>query len=219
MINVFAMKFLIMSLFVFSCAHAQIYPDSWWMNVSQQELKSWEIPPQAADRNKNEVILSKRNELGQFSNLADVSFEMDGIRYTSLEGLWQGMKYPENSNDERNLNPNIQWKHTRSEVYLMSGKDAKKAGDLANENMKKLGIQWITYQGQKINFKTDGAHDHYDIIYRASLNKVNQNPNLKSLLLKTKGLTLLPDHTQYPGQTAAYEYFNIYMKIRAFASE
>ena len=214
------MKILFLSLFVFSCSHAQTtYSDSWWKAVPQDELKSWEIPPQAADRNKNEVVLSKRNELGQFSNLADIGFEMDGIHYTSLEGLWQGMKYPESKNDERNLNPQVKWAHTREEVYHMSGFDAKRAGDLANENMKKLGINWITYQGQKINYKTDGVMEHYKIIYRASLNKVNQNPELKVLLMKTAGLTLLPDHTQYPGQTPAYEYYNIYMKIRALASE
>ena len=71
-------SFLFVVLFV-GCVHAQSdssagvgadgFPNIWWKEVPADQLPGWEIPPQAADRAKGEVVLSKRNELGQFSNL------------------------------------------------------------------------------------------------------------------------------------------------------
>jgi len=204
-----------------SCVHAQKnigndgFPDSWWIEIPLDQVKDWEIPPQAARRDLGEVILSKRTELGIFSNLSEAHFVLDGQKYSSIEGLWQGMKYPENNQDERLKDPNIIWPYTREQVYKMSGFEAKKAGDLANENMKKLGIKWITYQGEKIEYNSDsGQIKHYNIIYKASLEKVKQNENIKNLLLQTKSLKFKPDHTQQPNPKPAYLYFDIYMRIR-----
>jgi predicted NAD-dependent protein-ADP-ribosyltransferase YbiA (DUF1768 family) len=191
------------------------YPSEWWKPVPENEAASWEILPQAADPNNNEVILSKRTELGIFSNLPAARFELDGQVYESLEGLWQSLKYPENAQDERLQNPEVHWEYTRQEVMKLTGFDAKKAGDKANENMRKLGITWVTYQGQKFEPKTSGAQTHYDLIYRASVAKVEQNPAIKALLIKTGNLKLLPDHKQDANVTPAYKFFEIYMKIRA----
>ncbi|MBC7457686.1 MAG: NADAR family protein, partial [Bdellovibrionaceae bacterium] len=168
-----------------------------------------------ADRSKGEVILSKRNELGQFSNLAAAPFVMDGIKYASVEGLWQGMKYPENANDERLKDPSVVWPYSREQVYAMSGFESKTAGDLANVNMKKLGIKWITYRGEKVEYNGSGVQRHYQIILNASRAKIAQNPNLKKLLLSTGDLKFLPDHTQQPNPNPAYLYFDIYLKIRS----
>lgn len=190
------------------------FPDLWWKPVPKEQLASWEIGPQEADRSKGEVILSKRNELGQFSNLSSNTFVLDGVKYNSLEGLWQGMKYPENPQDERFKNAKVVWPYTREQVYAMDGFAAKDAGDIANKNMKELGISWITYQGKKIEYKTTGKAEHYDIIYKASVAKIEQNPDLKKLLLSTGNLKFLPDHAQQPGAAPAYLYFDIYMKIR-----
>lgn len=44
------------------------YPPEWWAPVPESEKESWEILPQEAA--PGEVILSKRTELGVFSNLA-----------------------------------------------------------------------------------------------------------------------------------------------------
>lgn len=192
------------------------YPDVWWSYVPLSDLKSWEIAPQAADRSKGEVILSKRTELGIFSNLSEAHFVYDGIHYSSIEGLWQGMKYPEGPSDDRLKDQSVVWPYTREQVYKMSGFESKAAGDVANANMKKLGIKWITYKGQKIDYKTDlGKLEHYKIIFNASEQKVLQNPNIKKLLLSTDGLKLLPDHVQQPNPDPAYLYFDIYMKIRS----
>lgn len=219
LIQTFVSLFLLCCLS--SCAHADvvqksnIYPDAWWMKIPADQIKGWEIPPQAADRTKNEVILSKRTELGIFSNLSESKFQLDGITYASVEGLWQGMKYPDNTNDDRLKDPTIVWPYTRAQVYLMSGFEAKAAGDLANANMKKLGIKWITYQGEKIEYNSEtGKIKHYEIIFRASEQKVLQNPAIKDLLVRTGDLKFLPDHQQQPNPNPAYLYFDIYMKIR-----
>jgi hypothetical protein len=53
------------------------------------------------------VILSKRNELGILSNFAPTPFTLHGKRYASVEGFWQMMLYPENSNDPRAKFPGI----------------------------------------------------------------------------------------------------------------
>ena len=194
------------------------YNDEWWKPVPASELPAWETPPQAADRTKNEVVLSKRTELGVFSNLALSPFEMDGIKYQSIEGLWQGMKFPDNENDERFIDSTtgarVAWPVTREQVYAMSDFESKKAGDQANEIMKKLGIKWVTYFGQKIEYKGKDQAAHYAIIYDASVAKIEQNPLIKQLLLKTKGLSFILDHKQDSNSPAAYRTDLIYMKIR-----
>lgn len=215
---------LSLCLLLCGCIHASAqvdkqldsYPDAWWVYVPPEQLKDWEVPPHAADRLKGEVVLSKRTELGVFSNLAKAHFELDGIHYASIEGLWQGMKYPDGPSDERLKDPNIVWPYTREQVYKMSGFESKAAGDIANANMKKLGIKWITYQGKKIDYKTEvGKVEHYNIIYRASEQKVLQNIEIKKLLIQTGQLNFLSDHKQQPNPDPAYLYFDIYMKIRS----
>lgn len=201
-----------------SCALASLntsaYPDEWWKPVPDDQVAGWEIPPQAADRSKNEVVLSKRNELGQFSNLGAAAFELDGLHYASVEGLWQAMKYPESASDERALDKSITWAYTREQVMAMSGFEAKKAGDLANENMKKLGIKWITYKGYKFEYNGAGQDYHYNLILNACRAKIEQNPKLKQLLLSTAPLTFLADHKQRPDTLPSYKYNEIYFKIR-----
>lgn len=191
------------------------YPDRWWQPVPADQLPGWEIPPQSADRSKGEVVLSKRNELGQFSNLGATPFVLDGDAYASVEALWQGMKYPENAADDRLKNPSVVWKRTRSQVMQLSGFEAKAAGNEANANLKKLGIRWITYQGQKLEWNGKDVQAHYNLIYRACRAKLDQNPALKDLLLSTKNLKLMPDHNESPGASPSYFYAEIYTKLRA----
>lgn len=218
-------KYLFFILFTAGCVHASSvmttdrFPDAWWAPVPADQIKGWEILPDSVNRSNKEVVLSKRNELGQFSNLGSVSFEMDGIQYKSLEALWQGMKYPDNPNDDRLKDPTVVWPYTREQVYQMDGFPAKKAGDIANANMKKMGIKYITYQGQKIEYNGSGMNRHYEIIYQASKNKVLQNPALKELLLSTKDLKFFPDHKQQANPNPAYLYHEIYMKIRSEIAE
>lgn len=192
------------------------YPDLWWQAVPKdQTVPGWEITPDKANRAAGEVILSKRNELGLLSNFASAPFTLDGDNYASIEGLWQSLKYPENLNDERFKDPSVSWPFTRTEVMNMTAFDAKHAGEVGSANMKKLGIKWVTYKGEKIYYAGIDQDKHYQIMLRASRAKLENNPQIKNVLMSTKTLKLLPDHAQQPGAPPAYQYYDIYMKLRA----
>ena len=123
------------------------YPAHWWTPVSKEGAPDWEILPQEAG--PGEVILSKRNELGLLSNFAATPFTFHGKQYASIEGFWQMMKFPEDADDPRSKFPGLEWKFTREQVAQMTGFDAKHAGDQANENMKTMGIDWVTFEGMR----------------------------------------------------------------------
>ncbi len=190
------------------------YPTEWWKPFPKEQAESWEILPQ--DAKAGEVILSKRNELGVFSNLALAPFKLDGELYNSVEGLWQGMKYPDPAlkDDPRlKISP---WPHTRKEVYLMSGWNGKIAGNEANDIYKKNNLSLVSYKDRQFlaKDKAEGSQFHFELITRAIREKVNQNPKIRELLLKTKGLVLKPDHKIGENEPPAYEYYKILMKIR-----
>ncbi len=189
------------------------YPDLWWAPVEDPSAPSWEILPQTANRAAKEVILSKRNELGVFSNLSASPFELDGVKYASLEALWQSLKYPEGPDDERLKDKTIIWPYTRDQVRMLTSFESKDAGNAANANMKKLGIAWVTYQNKKMLYKTTDQMAHYALICRATMAKFEQNKIVSNLLAKTKGLKLLPDHKE-DTSAPAYKYFDIWMRIR-----
>src|SRR5208283_2908942 len=108
----------------------------------------WEILPQAAK--PGEVIVSKRNELGILSNFAATPFTYRGQRYASVEGFWQMMLYPEGPDDPRAQAKGIVWPHTRGEVSHLTAFDAKDAGTFAEDNMRKMGIDWVTFEGKRM---------------------------------------------------------------------
>jgi hypothetical protein len=188
------------------------YPAAWWQAADRATAPSWEILPQ--DAGPCEVILSKRNELGLLSNFAPTPFDLDGVRYASLEGFWQAMKYPEGPNDPRANIPGFTWPHTRAQVMQMTAFEAKAAGDVGSNAMRALGINYVTYQGQRLDYRTVAKGDHYNLIVRATWAKVSQNQNVKDVLLATKDLTLMPDHAQEANASPAWEYFKIWTEIR-----
>ncbi|MBI3004208.1 MAG: hypothetical protein HYY49_02185 [Ignavibacteriales bacterium] len=189
------------------------YPAHWWAPVSTEDKPEWEILPQEAKNGV--VILSKRNELGVLSNFAATPFEFRGKRYASLEGFWQMMLYPEGNEDPRATFPGLQWKYTRDQVAHMISFEAKNAGELAEENMKRMGIDWVTFEGKQMEYKPDTPGDHYRLIVSATWEKVKQNPNVKKVLLSTGNLNLKPDHHQEPNAPAAWRYCEILTDIRA----
>ncbi|HEY2759457.1 MAG TPA: NADAR family protein [Pirellulales bacterium] len=197
-----------------TAAHDTRYPARWWERVSKEGAPSWEILPQEAG--PGEVILSKRQpDLGLLSNFAATPFEFHGKKYASLEGLWQSMKFPEGSDDSRAKLPGVQWKFSRDEVGNMTAFDAKNAGDLGSENMKKMGINWVTFDGKQIEYKPKQPGEHYRLIVEATEEKVRQNPAVKAALLSTGDLVLKPDHHQEADAPAAWHYFDILMQIRS----
>ena len=189
------------------------YPAHWWAPVPREGVPGWEILPQEAK--PGEVILSKRNELGILSNFAPTPFVYRGRRYASLEGFWQMMLYPESGDDPRARFPGLQWKYSREQVSQMSSFEAKDAGTLAEENMNRMGIQWVTFEGKQIEYRPKAAGEHYDLIVAATWEKIRRNPEVKKVLLSTGTLILRPDHYQEADAPAAWRYYDILMKIRA----
>ena len=192
---------------------AQPYPAHWWTPVPEANKPDWEILPQAAK--PGEVILSKRNELGILSNFAPTPFTLYGKRYASVEGFWQMMLYPEGASDPRANFSGITWAYTRDAVSQMTAFDAKNAGDLGEQNMKKMGIDWVTFRGKRIKYWSPEKGEHYRLIVEAMRAKLEQNPQVKAILLSTGGLILRPDHYQEQNPPAEWEYFKIWMDLRS----
>jgi phosphoserine phosphatase/predicted NAD-dependent protein-ADP-ribosyltransferase YbiA (DUF1768 family) len=185
------------------------YPAHWWTPVAGEKA-SWEIGPDEAA--PGHVILSKRNELGLLSNFAATPFELDGQQYASVEGLWQSLLYPEGPDDPRWQAG--RWPHTRAEVAALTAFEAKKAGGEAHRLLAPLGIKWVSYRGQRLDYKGADADEHYRVIRRAMQAKLLQNRAVRELLLATGNLEFEPDHRQPADKTAAYEYHRIWMELR-----
>jgi predicted NAD-dependent protein-ADP-ribosyltransferase YbiA (DUF1768 family) len=189
------------------------YPAHWWTPVPKEGAPAWEILPQEAG--PGEVILSKRNELGLLSNFAATPFVFHGKRYASLEGFWQMMKYPEGADDPRATFPGLTWPYTREQVAQLSSFEAKRAGNVGEENMKKMGITWVTFESKRMEYKPSTPGEHSRLIVEATREKVRQNPEVKRGLLSTGNLVLKPDHHQEPNAPAAWRYNEILTQIRA----
>lgn len=192
---------------------ASSYPAHWWAPVSKEGAPEWEVLPQEAG--PGEVILSKRHELGLLSNFAATPFIFRGKHYASLEGFWQMMLYPEGKDDPRAEFPGLEWKYTREQVAQMTSFKAKNAGALAEGNMKRMGIAWVTFEGQQIEYRPAEPGEHYRLIVAATWEKVRQNPEVKKVLLATGDLILKPDHHTEPNAPAAWQYYEILTQIRA----
>ena len=215
--NVLSSIIILVCLGVTSAFSQQItrdprYPAHWWQAIIDPKKPDWEIMPQEAAA--GEVILSKRHELGLLSNFAPTPFVFHGKRYASLEGFWQMMKYPDGPNDRRSKFPALEWKYTRDEVAKLTAFDAKKAGDLASENMMKMGIDWVTFEGKRMPYRPAKPGEHYRLIVEATREKVRQNPEVQRVLLATGDLVLKADHHQPADSPAAWRYYEILTKIR-----
>jgi predicted NAD-dependent protein-ADP-ribosyltransferase YbiA (DUF1768 family) len=189
------------------------YPAHWWAAVPPEGAPAWELLPQAAG--PGEVIVSKRHELGLLSNFAATPFTFRGQRYASLEGFWQMMLYPEGPDDPRARFPGLEWAHTREQVAQLAAFEAKRAGDLAEQNMGRMDIGWVTFEGHRFAYRSARPGRHYRLIVAAMREKVLQNPEVKQALLATGDLVLKPDHHEEAGACAEWRYCDILMRIRA----
>lgn len=189
------------------------YPVHWWATVSEIGKPDWEILPHEAG--PGEVILSKRNELGLLSNFAATPFTFRGKRYASLEGFWQMMLYPEGPDDPRIKHPEVQWKYNRNQVAQMSAFEAKSAGTLAEQNMERMGIDWVTFERKRFKYRSATRGEHYRLIVAATREKVKQNPKVKQVLLATGDLILKPDHYGEQNAPPEWRYYEILTMIRS----
>lgn len=188
------------------------YPAIWFAPINDPNKPDWEILPQEAG--PGEVILSKRNELGLLSNFAPTPFAYHERRYASLEGFWQMMLYPDGPNDPRARFPGITWQFTREQVGQMTAFDAKSAGTLAEENMAKMGVDWCTFEGKRFPYRSAKPGAHYKLIVEAMRAKVDQNPEVKRVLLATGDLILKPDHHSEVNPPPEWKYYEILTQIR-----
>lgn len=207
---IFALSFVVIS----SCASTNKYPAHWWSSVDDKAPPSWEILPDAGEPGKT-VILSKRNELGILSNFAKTSFSFEGKTYPGIEGLWQAMKYPEDIKDKSDPRNKLRYKLRRSDIEQLASFKAKRAGKEGSANMKKLGINWVTYKGKRMTYRTSKKGEHYQLIRRLMTEKLKQNVEVQNVLMKTGSLILLPDHTQKPDSPPAWKYNQIWMELRS----
>ena len=161
------------------------------------------------------MIVSKRHELGLLSNFAATPFVFRGRRYASVEGFWQMMLYPEGPEDPRATFPGLTWPHARDDVARMTAFEAKAAGAAAEQNMARMGVDWVSFEGRRFPYRPDRPGEHYALIATAMGEKIRQNPDVKKALLSTGDLVLKPDHHEEPNARAAWRYCDILMAIRA----
>lgn len=203
---------LCVPLVLFGQQDGRRYPVSWFAPINDPNKPAWEILPQEAK--PGEVILSKRNELGILSNFAATPFGLDGKRYASVEGFWQMMLYPEGPGDERAKDKRVTWKYTREQVAQMTAFEAKQTGTLAEENMRTLGIDWVTYKGKRFPYRSQTSGEHYRLIVAAMRAKLEQNAEVKRILLATGDLIFKPDHHGEENPPPEWKYYEIWMQIR-----
>jgi predicted NAD-dependent protein-ADP-ribosyltransferase YbiA (DUF1768 family) len=199
-------------LAIAALTHSGKYPARWWTPITDPHKPDWEILPQSAK--PGEVILSKRNELGILSNFAPTPFTFDSKRYASVEGFWQMMLYPENDSDPRADAPGITWQYSRDEVSQMTSFQAKSAGTLAEQNMRLMRIDWVTFEDKRMPYRSMKPGAHYQLIREAMKAKLNQNPRVREILLSTDDLILRSDHIQEENAPPEWAYFQMWMEIR-----
>lgn len=192
------------------------FPSHWWKEVPREEARHWEILPQDADY--QEVILSKRNELGLLSNFAETAFVFHGVCYPTVEAFWQMMKYPEGAGDLR-WSWAQPWKYTREQVSQMNGYSAKSAGSYANDLMENNQANWVSFEGKSFPFAEDEAGEHYQLIWDVFIEKLRQNPQVLEVLMKTQDLKLRPDHRISAKAPREWHYNLLWMDLRKLVKE
>jgi hypothetical protein len=97
----------------------------------------------------------------------------------------------------------------------MTSFEAKHAGDLGEANMALLGIDYVTFEGKRMTYRSRVHGEHYRLIVAAMREKLLQNPQVRRTLLATGNLILRPDHHQSPDDPDEWRYFDIWMQFRS----
>jgi hypothetical protein len=124
------------------------------------------------------------------------------------------MLYPEDASDPRATFPGLTWKFTRAQVAQMTAFDANNAGYLASQNMKTMGITWASFEGKRFEYRSATSGEHYRLIVEVTHAKVDQNQEVKRVLLATGDLILKPDHHQSADDPPEWRYFDLLTTIR-----
>jgi hypothetical protein len=97
----------------------------------------------------------------------------------------------------------------------MTAFEAKDAGAAAEENMRKMAIDWVTFEGKRMPYRSIKKGEHYRLIVDAMRAKLAQNPRVREVLMSTGTLRLLPDHVQEADAPPEWRYFEIWMELRS----
>jgi predicted NAD-dependent protein-ADP-ribosyltransferase YbiA (DUF1768 family) len=125
-------------------------------------------------------------------NFAPTPFDLDGVRYASVESFWQGLKFPEGSKRRR--------------IAALEGGRARSEGETQGYGAS------ISYGGQEIAV---GTWAHWQLMEQACRAKFSQNEEARAALLATGWRPLVHvvrrDSKAIPGVIMT----DIWMRIRA----
>jgi len=124
------------------------------------------------------------------SNFAHTPFELDGRPYASIEGFWQGLKFP----GER----------ARARVAALHGQAAKSAA-------AGLEPRSLRYDGETVRY---GTPEHWALMRRACEAKFTQNAVAKAALLATGTRPLTHVMRRDSGSIPGIVMSDIWMKVR-----
>jgi hypothetical protein len=93
--------------------------------------------------------------------------------------------------------------------------DAKDAGSIAEANMSKMRIDWVTFEGHRMPCRSKTKGEHYRLIVAAMRAKLEENPRVREILLQTGNLLLRADHIEEPDAPPEWQYYRIWMEIRS----
>jgi predicted NAD-dependent protein-ADP-ribosyltransferase YbiA (DUF1768 family) len=149
-------------------------------------------PADAARRAPLNIVQSIAPQFAPISNLAHTPFELDGQRYASIEGFWQGLKHPDTAE--------------RRAIARLWGGEARGKGASVDQPTA------FDYQGVKI---AAGSPGHWALMRAACEAKFTQHDEARIALLGTgeRWLThrVRRDSRTIPGAIMA----DIWMRIRA----
>jgi predicted NAD-dependent protein-ADP-ribosyltransferase YbiA (DUF1768 family) len=125
------------------------------------------------------------------SNFAHTSFVLDDKSYESIEGFWQGLKFPDEADRRR--------------LALLHGSEARDAGYHAPES------DTLMYDGENVRV---GTYAHWRLMEKACRAKFAQHAAAREALLSTRNRPLVHqvkrDSKNIPGVVMAA----IWMRIR-----
>jgi len=140
----------------------------------------------------NVTSMSTDPNVQLISNLAHTPFVLAGKTYASVEGFWQGLKFPD--------------KFERRQLASMHGRHAKAAGSRAPKHTV------FEFEGTSI---TVGTYEHWQLMQAACKAKFNQHYDARQALLDTADRPLehrvRRDSKTIPGVIMA----EIWMRIRS----
>jgi predicted NAD-dependent protein-ADP-ribosyltransferase YbiA (DUF1768 family) len=130
--------------------------------------------------------------LALISNFAHTPFVLDGRDYASIEGFWQGLKFPGDADRRR--------------IAALWGSTARDAGHDAPASDE------LHYDGARVRI---GTWEHWQLMKRAAVAKFEQHAEARAALISTGSRPLVhevePDSKNIPGVIMA----QIWMQIRA----